>query len=88
MSDNDPIQAEVDKNYKAFQEVLPDLLQSHPGKFAVMRHQELADTFDSIEEAVKFAVANYPDNLFSIQEITDTTADQGFFSNAIALSTL
>ena len=88
MSNNDPIQAEVDKNYEAFQEVLPDLLQRHPGKFAVMRHQKVMDTFDSVEDAARFAVAEYPDNLFSVQEITDATADQGFFSNAIVLNAL
>ena len=83
---NADIQAEVDNNYAAFQVALPDLLTQYRGKFALMRHEKVEGTFDSLEEAVKFAVSEYADNLFSVQEITDATADQGFFSNAVALS--
>ncbi len=88
MTDNALIQEEVDKNYQAFQAALPELLKQHPGEFAVIRHQKVTQFSHSVEGAVRFAVAEYPDGLFSIQEITEATADQGFFSNAIALSAL
>ena len=88
MSTNEEIQAEVDRNYEAFTAVLPDLMKQHPGQFAVLRHKEVISTFESIEAAIHFAVAKYPDGLFSVQQITDTPAAQGFFSYAIALSSV
>lgn len=82
MMDHSAIQAEVDHNYEAFKELLPTLVQQHNGKFALMRHQKLEHIFDSVHDAVVFAKAKYEDELFSVQEITERTADLGYFSHA------
>ncbi len=88
MSTHDKIQEEVNANYEVFVAKLSELIEQHPGKFALLRHREIINIFESIEAAVRFAVAEYPDGLFSVQKITRETVDQGFFSNAIALSAI
>ena len=80
---NSSIQAEVDKNYEAFQKLLPKLIEEHNGRFALMRGEKVEQIFDSIHDAVVFAKEKYDDDLFSVQEITEQIADLGFFSHAI-----
>lgn len=81
MQSND-IQAEVDSNYVAFKKLLPDLIGAYNGKFALMRHGDLVNVFDSANDAVLFAVEKYDDDLFSVQEITTRKEDMGYFSHA------
>ena len=83
---SDPnIQKEVDENYKAFKELLPELLKDHRGRFALMRDKEVVQIFDSVHDAVVFAKDKYEDELFSVQEVTEQSADLGYFSHAINL---
>lgn len=81
--DHSAIQAEVDKNYEAFQKLLPGLTQEHNGRFALMRGEKVVNIFDSVHDAVVFAKEKYDDDLFSVQEITERIVDMGFFSHAI-----
>ncbi|MFQ5915526.1 MAG: hypothetical protein ACE5JS_20340 [Nitrospinota bacterium] len=85
MAEKPDIQAEVDKNYEAFRQLLPELLKEHKGKFALLRHQKLVQTFDSARDAVVFAEAQFSDGLYSVQEISEDVADLGFFSHAMHL---
>jgi hypothetical protein len=75
-------QREIDENYKAFSDMLPELLEKHPGKFLVMRHKKPAGFFDTARDAMVHAASSYPDGLFSVQEITQKTVDLGWFSHA------
>lgn len=75
-------QAEVDANYEAFRAKLPELLQSHPGKFAVLRDREVIEFFDTARDAAVFGQRTYPDGVFSVQEIIDRPADFGWYSHA------
>jgi hypothetical protein len=83
MSKPDKIQAEVDKNYKAFQKMLPELTQTDPGKFALLRHKKLVQVFDTAGDAAKFAMAQFDDGLYSIQQISGHVVDLGYFSHAM-----
>ena len=74
---------EIERNFAAFQEKLPELLQSHAGKFAVIRNQEIVDFFDTMADAAKFAARSFPDGMFSIQEVTERRIQLGFFSVAL-----
>ena len=40
-------QDQVDRNYNAFVKRLPELMQSHGGKFALMRDGEIVAFFDT-----------------------------------------
>ena len=45
MMDHPAIQAEVDKNFEAFQKLLPELIEAHDGKFALMRGKKYSANF-------------------------------------------
>jgi hypothetical protein len=75
---------EVSKNFEAFQKQLPQLLQTHAGKFALMRNEDVVEFFDSIGDAVKYARDNFPDDLYSVQQVTQQIEDLGYFSHAVA----
>lgn len=74
-------QEEVLKNHAAFQERLPALLQSHPGKFALMRDQAIIEFFDTARDAYLAGACMFNDGRYSLQEVTDTVADLGWFSH-------
>jgi hypothetical protein len=76
-------QAKVDRNFEAFSKMLPDLLQSHPGKYAVLHDGDVIDFFDTLGDAVKFGHAKFGDANFSVQEITRQGVNLGFHSYAL-----
>ncbi|MEM7042180.1 MAG: hypothetical protein AAF543_05155 [Pseudomonadota bacterium] len=83
MASAEDIQTEIDKNYEAFKKRLPDLAKRHPGKFALMRKEDIVQIFDSAGDARLYAEAQYKDGLWSIQQISDHILDLGFFSHAV-----
>src|ERR1700733_6375054 len=52
-------ESEVQRNYEAFRQKLPELLQVHRGKFALMHHRDIVDFFDTAGDAYKFGVKQY-----------------------------
>lgn len=74
---------EVEKNFAVFQRMLPELLNSHPGKFVVLHDGEVVDFFDTLRDAVRFGAAKFGDQNFSIQEITRKTINLGYHSYAL-----
>ena len=74
---------EVRANYESFRARLPELLESHAGKFAVIRHREIVDFFDTMADAAKFAAKMFPDHLYSVQEVTERQIELGFHSIAL-----
>jgi len=79
----DPLQEQVEKNYEAFVKELPTLLANYGGKFAVMRDGKITQFFDTARDAHLAGQALFSDGLYSIQEVTDTSVDLGFFSHAV-----
>ena len=77
------IQNAVDKNYQAFRKQLPTLLGTHPGQFALLRDERIVDFFGTAQEAAAYAQSNFDDELYSVQEVTDTAVDLGWFSHAV-----
>lgn len=74
---------QIEINYKAFQEKLPSIPPRFQGKFALMRDGEIIEYFDTARDAYTAGQKLYPDQLFSIQEVTRTPVDLGFFSYAL-----
>jgi hypothetical protein len=73
--------SEVDKNFAAFQKLLPELLRSHPGQYAVMHDSKAIDFFDTLRDAVRFGRAKFGDHEFSIQEVTSESISLGYYSS-------
>lgn len=74
---------EVEKNFAAFQQQLPTLLETHAGQFAVLRQGAIVEFFDTLSDAAKFCGREFPDGMFSIQEVTSRKVDLGYYSHAI-----
>ena len=48
-----------------------------------MRDEKVIQAFDSAGDARIFAEAQFPDGLYSIQQVTATVMDMGYFSHAV-----
>ncbi len=73
--------AEIDKNFQAFKKLLPTIKSSHSGEYALLRDRKIIKYFASASDAFTHAEKNYPDGVFSIQKVTDTVVDLGYFSH-------
>lgn len=60
---------EAKNNYEAFAKLLPQLLQTNLGQFALMKNKELIGLFPSATEAMREGMTKFEDKIFSIQEI-------------------
>ena len=82
MTTHEAQRAEVDANYEAFKKMLPNLMPRHKGRWALMRHGECVEAFDTLRDAHLVGKRLYEDGIFSIQKVTNIIADQGWFSHA------
>jgi hypothetical protein len=75
--------SQVERNYQAFEQKLPELLASRLGKLAVLHDGEIVDFFDTYADAIRYgeekfgAIGN-----FSVQEVTTRAASLGYYSYA------
>ena len=81
--DKDVLQKEINDNFEAFEARLPELVETNPGEFALLRKKEIVDFFDSMADAVKFGNRKFEDGLFSVQRIDMTISDLGYYSRAM-----
>jgi hypothetical protein len=84
-SNREQHQVEVDNNFDFFRKKLPELLQKEHGRYALIRHREIAGIFDTLIDAVTAGKKMFADRMFSIQQITEASIDLGFFSHAVHL---
>lgn len=82
MSDHAAKREAIERNYDAFEAMLPLLLAEHRGAFALLRDGAIAGFYDTAGEAQSAGVAQFPDPLFSVQRVEDKAVDLGFYSYA------
>jgi len=75
---------EVERNFAVFNNELPNLLQTHPGKFALMHNEEIIEFMDTFGDALRLARALFPRSDFSVQQvITPGNIHFGAYTNAV-----
>ncbi len=74
------LQNEVDSNFEAFQEKLPELMIPESDRWALMRGRECIAFYDTLRDALAAGNAQFEDGLFSVQEVTTGEIDLGWFS--------
>ena len=75
---------EVDSNFEAFQKLLPELLKTHAGKFAVIRDGVIVSYCDTLKDALHYGDSVFKeDKRFSVQEVTSQNLNLGFYSYAL-----
>jgi hypothetical protein len=70
----------LERNFYAFMQLLPQLLQDHEGQFALMRDGNVVAYHTSSRAALLAGRRQFSDDLFSVQQIRRTEADFGWFS--------
>ena len=80
---NELLQKEVEANFEAFQRLLPELLQREARRWALMRHGECIDFYDTLRDARLAGNALFEDGIFSVQQVSTAIADFGWFSHAV-----
>jgi hypothetical protein len=78
----DRIELEIDRNLYAFLPLLPNLLASHEGEYALLKDQRVVSFHRKLSDALETGENEFQDGLFSIQQVTDKPVELGFFSYA------
>jgi hypothetical protein len=82
---DDQVRRQVDENFKAFQALLPSIIAIHQDKYALMKDGHPVGYYTTLEDAYMTASQFYKDQPFSVQKVTDTPVDLGFFSHAVLI---
>lgn len=72
----------IAENFEAFEALLPLLLQTHKGEFALLSNRDVVGFFASASEAQTDGRNRFPDGSFSVQKVEDKAIDLGFYSYA------
>ena len=83
MATAEQIQDQIDRNYTAFKALLPALMKTSGGKWALLHNATLEGVFDTARDAWLAGTKLYADGLFSIQEVRSRAVDLGWFSHAV-----
>lgn len=79
-------QDEIDRNLAFFIQQLPSIPPELAGKFAIIRHQEIIGYYDTAADAISSATKLYQDGIYSIQQVTGSAVNLGFYSHAVPLA--
>ena len=75
--------ADLEKNFQAMSEKMNQYITIYSNKYALMRKGEVIEFYENWEDAYKTGVLLYNDELFSVQQVTKSPVDLGFFSHAV-----
>lgn len=76
---------EIDRNFVAFRSAVATLMDDHEGHYALMRHGQVIHVYEKLVDAVTAGHGSFSDGIFSIQEVTMSPLDLGFYSHANSL---
>lgn len=78
-------QQEIERNLAFFLEQIPTILAAQRGKFALIRQRNIVGYFDTPLDAVT-AARQFEDRLYSVQQVTDSPVNLGFYTHAVPLA--
>ncbi|MEY2943622.1 MAG: hypothetical protein RLY97_1636 [Pseudomonadota bacterium] len=76
------LRQEIDQNFDYFRRNLGSFLNQHPDSFVLIRHSQSIDFFESPGEAYRAGLGRFPDELFSVQRVSDEPIELGHMSFA------
>jgi len=76
-------QREVERNYKAFEQLGADFHQQNHGLYALMQSGKIIELFNTWEDAEKAGNLLYQAEPFSIQEVDNTPINMGAYAHAV-----
>jgi len=78
------IEVEIERNYAAFVDMLPELLRQSEGQYALLHNQKLEGVYPTAGEADRAGYEKFHEAPYSIQLVSNTPIDLGFYSYAIS----
>lgn len=78
-----PMASQVDLNFASFVKMLPELLQTQPGKFALMHDGAIVEFYEGLADAVRAGAAKFGDSNFSVQEVVSQNINLGYHLHAV-----
>ena len=78
------VRDQVEKNYRAFQALLPTIIPLYQDKYALMKDGVAVGFYSTLEDVYMTPNQFYRDQPFSVQKVTMTPVDLGFFSHAVS----
>lgn len=66
----------VERNFSAFQDLLPTIIEAHEGQFALLRDADIVAYYNSYSDALDAGRSRYEDQAFSIQLVADPDKPQ------------
>ena len=79
----DEMREEIEKNFEAMSRKIDEYIPMHANKYALMRNGEVIEFYTHWDDAYKTGARFYGDGLFSVQKVTKTPVDLGYFSHAV-----
>lgn len=79
-------QTEVERNFEAISAQMDDLMPLHANKYALMRNGDIVEFYNCWEDAYKTGQHFFGDGSFSVQQVTKTPVDLGYYSHAINIA--
>ena len=76
---------EIETNFKAISARMDELMPLYAHKYALMRAGEIVEFYACWEDAYKTGQRFFADGKFSVQQVTKTPVDLGYFSHAVSL---
>ena len=76
----DKLRAEIDQNFIEFTKNIDTFMTRHQNKYALMRDGRVESFFLTWQDAFNTGNLLFDDKIFSIQRVTKTPVDLGFFS--------
>ena len=70
---------------KTFESNKASLLDSSPGKFVLIKGEEIVGTYDTQKDAIKVGIDKFGNEPFLVKEIQEFEETQNFTSNLIKL---
>ena len=77
------MRAEISANFEAISVKMDELMPLHAHQHALMRGGEIVEFYSNWEDAYKTGRRLYKDGRFSVQEVTKTPIDLGWFSHVV-----
>lgn len=81
MTDAAPNQ-EIARNFDHLQRNLAAYLPLQRDRYALLRSGSIVDFFDTAGDADEAGATQFPDNLYSIQQVTNEPVELGLYANA------
>ncbi len=74
-----------ERNLRFFQDNLNDFLANplYKHKFVVVHNEEVKGTYDTFSVALEYAVANYPQDEFVVQQVLNEDEQINFLKSAV-----